>query len=179
MAARGGLWLGGYLGPTTYLGPPVPLGGASDTSSAHPMRRAKRRTPGQAVEADLARAITRRKLRGIDQPGEHATAQRVTPVKRRRLGPGLERQRARPLRLRDPLGRAAEHDTARPMEPVKVRRIGQAVELSTVCTFHLAGYGVSPYGVGPYGDPLGGGRLKRRRVGPGRDRQRARPITPA
>ena len=158
MPARSGLWLGGYLGPTTFLGPPVPLGAAGETSSATPLRRVKARRPGQAVEVEVARPVTRRKLRGIGQPGEASSAGQIRPQKRRRLGPGLERQRARPLRRREPLGLAHEHELAQPVRPVKVRTLGQAVELAAATTIT---------------------RRKRRRVGPGRDRQRARPITPA
>lgn len=181
--ARGGLWLGGYLGPTTYLGPPVPMGRASETSSATPVRRVKVRHLGRtngaiggygtaaygttpyggvntdtpAIETGLARPIARRKLRGIRQPGETSSAAQVRPVKHRRIGPGLERQRARPMRSRKVLEPVVEHDTARPVRPVKVRRIGQAVELAAATAIT---------------------RRKRRRIGPGKDRQRARPITP-
>jgi hypothetical protein len=180
--ARGGLYLGGYLGPTTYLGPPVPMGRAAEASSATALRRVKGRPVAAAVDAQLARPMGRRKLRGTGQAAELSTAAVTRPLKRHRIGPGRDRQKARPIRRGRVLEPVVEHELAQPMRPTKRRRIGQAVEVSIVCTFHTAGYvpgyGLTPWGEGPYGDPLPAVIRKRRRVGPGRDRQRARPINP-
>lgn len=178
--ARGGWFLGGYLGPTTYIGPPVPMGRAADVSSATPLRRVKRRPAGQVVETQLARPVGRRKLRLTLQANEADAATRVRPLKRRRVGPGRDRQKARPVRRRRVLEPVVEHEHAQPVRPVKRRRIGQAAELSTVCAFVPAyGYGMGGYGATPYGgDLLPARRVKRRRIGPGRDHQRARPINP-
>jgi hypothetical protein len=203
---RSGLYLGGYLGPTTYLGGPSPLGQAGETSSSTPMRRRKVRHLGRvagpvllgygldpygtapygspayqpATEVELARPVARRKLRRSGQAAETGTAGRVRPQKRRRIGPGLERQRARPLRRRAVLEPVVEHDTAQSVRPRKVRRIGRAVEVSTVCSFVTAGgYGDGGYGTTPYPGPQVGARRRRRKVGVGKERQRAQRITPS
>ncbi len=114
---RGGLWLGGYLGPTTIIGPPVPLGQPGETASATPVRRVKARRAGQAVEAALARPVTRRKLRGTGQAADVEVATQVRPLKRRRIGPGRDKQRARPIRRLPVLEPVVELDTARPVQP--------------------------------------------------------------
>lgn len=107
--------------PSAAAGQTVTVNQALETDLAQAITRLKANTLGQSTETDLAQAITRRKTLAIGQALETDLAQAVTHAKAKLLG------------------QATETDTAQAVAHAKTKALGQATETDLAQAITVSG----------------------------------------